>query len=184
MALVTKLLAAAGGVRSVLDLPCGTGRLLEPLGRAGYRVVGGDVSAAMLEVGSGRSAPLVRATAAHLPFRDGAFDVALSVRFLFHVEPGPERTAILAELGRVASRLVVGEVRFRGTAKHLGRYLRSRVGLSRRYRPAPGTVEIERELADAGLSLLALRPVSRIFSDKAFFVAAPISAPGAPMRSP
>ena len=46
--LLLELLRAAGGVHTVLDLPCGTGRMLPALERGGYRVAGGDISAAML----------------------------------------------------------------------------------------------------------------------------------------
>jgi len=38
----------------ILDLPCGTGRLAEVLLEAGYRVVGADVSAEMLDVAKNR----------------------------------------------------------------------------------------------------------------------------------
>jgi ubiquinone/menaquinone biosynthesis C-methylase UbiE len=174
--LVLELLARAAGVRRVLDLPCGTGRLLPALAAAGYRAVGADVAREMLQAGRAlRPArlPQVQADAACLPFRSASFDAVVCLRFLFHLEP-LERRRCLAELRRVArDGVVVGQVRYRWTAKHLGRWLRSRAGLSRRYRPAPGRAELARELAGAGLELLELRPVSRLFSDKALFLARP-----------
>lgn len=66
----------------VLDAGCGTGRHLLPLARMGYRVVGADLSQAMLLVArqalraSGIPAQLVRADLRSLPFA-ACFDAAL-----------------------------------------------------------------------------------------------------------
>ena len=67
----------------LLDLGCGTGRLLVPLARAGYRVVGVDLSPQMLAVAREKAAAadvsvgLVRANLPELEaLRDGAFDYA------------------------------------------------------------------------------------------------------------
>lgn len=174
--LVLALLHESAGVRSVLDLPCGTGRLLPELARAGYRAVGADVALEMMQAGlarRSRGAPLVQGDAQLLPFRSATFDAVVSLRFLFHLG-AEERQRCLAEMRRVSKDgLVVGEVRYRRTWKQLGRWLRSRVGLSARYRPAADRAELARELAGAGLELVRLRPVSRLFSDKAFFLARP-----------
>jgi SAM-dependent methyltransferase len=174
--LVLALLARAGGAGSVLDLPCGTGRLFPALVADGRRVTGADIALEMLRAGrAARPAAgvaLLQSDALHLPFRDAAFDAVVSQRFLFHLER-PERVAVLRELARVARLAVIGQVRLRGNAKHLGRYLRSRVGLAARYRPAGGRAQLLAELSEAGLELVELRPVSRLFSDKALFLARP-----------
>jgi SAM-dependent methyltransferase len=177
-ALVRALLglgAGTGGSRA-LDLPCGTGRLEPTLAAAGYRVVGVDVSLPMMRAGraAGRQrAALIAASAFRLPFAPGAFAAALSARFLFHLDDRAQRVAVLAELRRVTAGAVVGQVRHRGNWKQLGRWLRSRLGLARRYRPSHSRTEIAAELEAAGLELIELRPVSRLFSDKAFFLARP-----------
>lgn len=174
LGLLRPVLDPQAGAPRVLDLPSGTGRLLPALRAAGYRVVAGDVALEMLRAGRGlrsEPAPLVQADATRLPFRHAAFDAVVSLRFLFHLTPA-ERTRCLVEMRRVArGGLVLGEVRYRWTLKHLGRWLRSRVGLARRYRPSAGRAEIAAELGDAGLTLVELRPVSRLFSDKALFLA-------------
>lgn len=175
-ALLLELLRAASGVRSVLDLPCGTGRMLPPLVRAGYRVAGGDLSGAMLRAGvrAGRNGKdllgLVQADGERLPFRTGSFDAVVALRFLFHMGER-ERLSCLAEMRRTSSRAVIGQVRYRWTGKHFGRWVRSLVGLCPRYRPSSDRRAIARELAEAGLELERLEPVSRLFSDKAFFLA-------------
>jgi ubiquinone/menaquinone biosynthesis C-methylase UbiE len=172
--LVLALLRGVPRVRVVLDLPCGTGRLLPALRAEGYRATGADVALEMLRQGlalrPGRAA-LVQADVAALPFRSGAFDAVVSLRFLFHLSVD-ERRRCFAEMRRVArGGVVLGEVRYRRTLKHLARWLRSRMGLAARYRPSAGRGELEAELAAAGLELLRLRPVSRLFSDKALFLA-------------
>ena len=157
-------------VETVLDLPTGTGRLLPDLARAGYRPLAADVSFEMMRqhAGRGGSAALwLQADGEHLPLADGAVDAVVSVRFLFHVDAAEARARVLAEMARVARRCVVGEVRFGATAKHLSRALRRHPKL----RPAFDRRGLEAELERAGLRLALLRPVSRLFSDKAFFLA-------------
>lgn len=172
-AIVLRLLREAGDVRTVLDAPTGTGRMIGDLERAGHRVVGVDLSQAMLAQASaqnGRDAALLSAEIERLPFADDAFDAAISLRFLFHVRDEAARGALLRELRRTSRWLVVHE-RARGSFKHASRYVRSRVGLSKRYRPSPSRDEYEAELDEAGWRLVRTVPVSRLFSDKQFLLA-------------
>ena len=162
--LILGLLERAGEVKTVLDLPSGTGRLLPELVAAGYRAVGADLSSAMLEQGRATS-EVLQADGEHLPFADGAFDAVVSLRFLFHVDAEGPRRRILTEMARVARRCVIGEVRFGGNVKHASR----RLLRPSKVRPTARHGELERELAAAGLTLDELRPVSRLFSDKALF---------------
>ena len=179
VALVLSLLRKAGNVRSVLDFPSGTGRIRPALEEAGYSVVGADVSAEMLASGTHAADEnpsafaRVQAEGEHLPFAASSFDAVVSLRFLFHVRDPRARATILREMARVASGVVIGQVRYRGTWKHAARWARRRIGLGRRYRPASGATEIARELEGAGLEILRLVAVSRLFSDKALFVARP-----------
>ncbi len=68
------------GVRTVLDLCCGTGLLAAELVRLGYQVVGVDAAPAMLERARrllGPDVVLVEARLPHLPV-DGVFDAVVS----------------------------------------------------------------------------------------------------------
>jgi SAM-dependent methyltransferase len=67
------------GVRSVLDLCCGTGLLADELIRRGYRVVGVDASDAMLALARQRLGPEVALSRMALPDLrvEGVFDAAI-----------------------------------------------------------------------------------------------------------
>lgn len=88
--------------RHVLDIGCGTGQLAARIHEVFPKVaiVGCDFSAGMLRRAAVRSAVIdwVRGDAARLPFRDGAFDAAVSTE-AFHWFP--DQDAVLAELFRV-----------------------------------------------------------------------------------
>jgi demethylmenaquinone methyltransferase / 2-methoxy-6-polyprenyl-1,4-benzoquinol methylase len=84
----------------VLDLGCGTGKLAALLADR-CRVVGVDVSREMLRLARGRTVPiglLVQCSAFHLPFRDQAFDAAMSGFVLRNLE---DLGATFDELARV-----------------------------------------------------------------------------------
>ena len=65
----------------VLDLACGSGRHLIPLTKAGYDVVGFDVSLNLLRIAKQRlgEAVLVRGDMRFLPFKEGAFKAIISI---------------------------------------------------------------------------------------------------------
>jgi SAM-dependent methyltransferase len=80
-----------------IDVGCGTGRALPQLRRAGSRVLGVDLTAAMVAVAAGRG-PAVVADARRLPLADGAATTVLAAGLLTHL-PNPH--AGLVELARV-----------------------------------------------------------------------------------
>jgi 2-polyprenyl-3-methyl-5-hydroxy-6-metoxy-1,4-benzoquinol methylase len=96
--------------RTVLDVGTGTGRAALLLAHEGALVTGVDASSEMLAVAERRAA----ADGAHVRFLVGdahalqfpnrSFDVALSLRVIMHT---PQWPACIAELCRVANRLVV-----------------------------------------------------------------------------
>jgi SAM-dependent methyltransferase len=84
--------------RLILDVGCGTGLMLELLGRQ-HRVVGTDLRGEGLRELAERdpTAWLVRADATMLPFRDEVFDLVLLLDVLEHLPDG----VVLAEVRRV-----------------------------------------------------------------------------------
>src|SRR5262245_8734085 len=84
---IQKALALTSGVTTVVDLPCGTGRFTGHLARAGYQVVGSDISSEMMQqaaklpsVQHGNIAGYVRADAEALPFAAKSVDAVMSIR--------------------------------------------------------------------------------------------------------
>nr|WP_269813411.1 class I SAM-dependent methyltransferase [Ornithinimicrobium sediminis] len=94
----------AEGVRTVLDVCCGTGRLAVELVDRGYAVTGVDASAAMLELAARRlpgSVVLQRARLPDLPV-DGPFDAAVSTfDSLNYLSPEDLRHTLSALGGRL-----------------------------------------------------------------------------------
>ena len=95
--LLARYLPPAG--QSLLDVGCGTGRMLEILAGRGYRVAGVDQRPEGLAVVRQAlpEAQLEQASAAALPLPPAAFDGVLLLDVLEHVVPGP----VLAEIHRV-----------------------------------------------------------------------------------
>ena len=106
--IVAEVVASLGVRGPVLDVPCGAGRLLPLLGAGGRACVGADVSPEMLALArraaaeAGLACGCLAADARRLPFADGRFELALSMRLLHRVRQPEERVAVLAELARVS----------------------------------------------------------------------------------
>ena len=81
----------------VIDLACGTGDLCRTLRAAGHKPIGVDFSAGMLGAAH-TDAPLVRADASRLPFRDAGFD---AVTCGFALRNFVDLAAVLAECARM-----------------------------------------------------------------------------------
>src|SRR3989440_9861180 len=99
---VRTFLGASGDERA-LDVGCGAGALAFALAPIVREVVGVDRVPELLELARERAADhrnvtFVEGDAEHLPFDDGSFDLACTLRTLHHV-PRPE--LVLAELVRV-----------------------------------------------------------------------------------
>ena len=94
---VRRACGEGGGLR-VLDVGCGTGRMLTELGRLG-RATGADLSDEALRFCRERGHDRVlKADLCHLPFPDDAFDLVTALDVLEHVE---DHVGALAECRRV-----------------------------------------------------------------------------------
>ena len=94
----------AAGVRSLLDLCCGTGLLAQELTARGYRVVGVDASAAMLALARERLGPEVALSRMTLPDLavEGVFDAAVCTLDGFtYLDPDDLRLTLAAVAHRL-----------------------------------------------------------------------------------
>ena len=105
------LLAAADTLpkeATLLEVGCGTGRLLSEMCERGYRVDGLDASTDMLSecqrklANHGFNARLVLAECGMLPFRGGAYDFVYSIRLLNQTESSTYALRSVEEMLRVA----------------------------------------------------------------------------------
>jgi FkbM family methyltransferase len=113
---IRRALDGVGAGARVLDLPCGTGRLLPMLLEAGFHVTEADSSAHMIDRAR-ETAEAIRADpervayavadVSRLPFDDGAFDAVVCNRLLHHFREPEARRKALAELSRVSRGPVV-----------------------------------------------------------------------------
>lgn len=162
-ALLSALLARggqppSGPVRSILDAPCGTGRLYPLLRQtfASATYIGLDGSQAMLD--QARTlvpAPLLRGDLLHLPFGERSFDLVLSFRFLHHL-PAPAAARALEQLARRSRSDLVVSAFHPWSTHHFSRRLRSWL----RRRPIPRHAHSPGWVA-AQLQRLGLQEVER-----------------------
>jgi ubiquinone/menaquinone biosynthesis C-methylase UbiE len=154
---------------SVLDIPCGTGRITELLLEQGLAVVGGDISLEMIEVAAGRCArfggrvSFLRLDLDALAGEDGSYDLVSCIRLFHHL--GTEvRGRMLRELSRVSRRYVLINVSYSSPFYRLRRRLKRGLGLG--VSASSSTKEeIRRETSAAGLKVVDFRYVARFGSE-------------------
>ena len=158
-------------VRTALDLPCGTGRLVPLFRERGIREFGADISFAMMSRARrkfGDQIRVLRCDAIAIPLADASVDAVFAIRFFFHLDH-PTRQEVLREMGRVSRRWLVLDFRHRYNLRWVSWRVRRRVGLMREI-PHRFTREgLDEELRQAGLRLIAAAPSRRYFgwlSDK------------------
>jgi len=145
---------ALNGARSVLNVGAGSGSY-EPVNCA---VLAVEPSLQMIRQRAPHSAPVVRATAEHLPVPSGAFDAALAVQTVHH---WADWRRGLAEMRRVAPLRVVLCYDTR---------LHAEFWLAREYIPEIAALELARPSAESiaaelGQSTLITLPVPWDFTD-------------------
>jgi ubiquinone/menaquinone biosynthesis C-methylase UbiE len=172
--LVWRAVQHAGNVQRVLDVPCGTGRCLRSLAPRIPCLVGGDLSRDMMDLSRRHHGDLgpprglleyVQCDAERLPYCDAGFDLVLTGRFMHHLPPDV-RVQVLREFARVSAGWVVIDFNMQyGLKYHLRRarsFLKGRPSDRQRMSPA----QVFAELAEAGLRVERIYPVSWLLSEK------------------
>lgn len=130
-ALLASYFARVGQVDSILDLPCGHGRLADLLKSHCQKLVEADWSFTMVSLnqrdhGHDRRR-YVRASALEIPFPDRTFDVVVSFRLSHHLETQELRERHLRELFRSAKKHVIVTWFSATSLKNMLRELRVRI---------------------------------------------------------
>jgi SAM-dependent methyltransferase len=95
-----------GEGRSVLEVGCGTGLVMQRIAGFAARVRGIDVSPGMLARARERGLEVQEGSATALPFADGEFDVVCAFKVLAHVDPVEPALAEMARVTRPGGHLV------------------------------------------------------------------------------
>ncbi|MFA5793451.1 MAG: class I SAM-dependent methyltransferase [Candidatus Brocadiia bacterium] len=158
-------------VDSVLDIPCGTGRLFPKILEKGYKLVGSDISRHMMSVarpkaGPDGNVPMVQCDATRMPYKTGSFDAITCVRFLTMRVPKEIRSPIFKEMSRVTKAWVVMECRDKHSWGFIMHWVRAKI-----FRRSPLVNyfvkdEIAKELSSSGLELIRIFRPFGMFSNK------------------
>ena len=146
---------------TVLDVPCGAGRLWPVFAALHASAVGVDILPGMI-VGlraTSPGAPALAASANLLPFAETSFDVVVCMRHFHHSWTWVVRNEFLSELARVSKRHVLVSLYTPCPAHTLEKSFMARVKkrekkTTLRFTRRP---EIEAAAKDAGLRVLAVR---------------------------
>lgn len=147
-----------GYISTVLDIPCGTGRITECFLKQGLQVLGGDISQEMIAVAHtklarfGDRVAFSRLDLDQLDLPDSTYDLVSCIRLFHHLDT-EQRSAVLRELARVSRRYVLVNVSYSSPFYRQRRRLKKwlRQGVSR---TSSTWVEIQRETRDAGLQVV------------------------------
>jgi SAM-dependent methyltransferase len=164
-----RALTLAGNPRSVLDLPCGTGRFWSMLAEhPERRIFAADNSQAMIDTGLRLRPPAITARiekafqcsafATGLP--DDFVECVFCIRLLHHIQKSEDRVRMLREFARISSGTVIVSLWVDGNYKSwrlqrkYARKLRAEGHVAPRDRFLVGQKEFEREIAAAGLQVV------------------------------
>jgi ubiquinone/menaquinone biosynthesis C-methylase UbiE len=145
---------------AILDVGCGTGRLLRSAAERfpDARLEGVDAAEGMIEqarasAGNGSRIDFHLATAEKLPFTDAQFDLVFSTMTFHHWADQRQGIAEVARVMRPSGRWILADVVVAGVWRHLRRLLR--------LRQFPERSELDATLAAAGLRVVGERRVQR-----------------------
>jgi SAM-dependent methyltransferase len=163
--LVEGFLSALPRGARLLDLPCGSGRLVPLFQKAKMGFVGADVAWPMLRLARqwiGEPA-LIKADALALPFRRGAFDGVISVRLLHRIRERELRGQMLREMARVTRGPILVTYYARWNVRGIQRWLRGKY-------PGLSLEEMRRDALEAGLRVSRATPLRRWTQQQWFLI--------------
>jgi ubiquinone/menaquinone biosynthesis C-methylase UbiE len=163
---------AITGVRGgrVIDVPCGAGRLTPLLAPVASRLVSCDYSPAMLyQFRRAHGRPCFVGSAFDLPFADRSFELVFSARLSHHIASDARRTDYLREIMRISAGWVIVTIFDRSSLKNRLREI-SRRRSGKRSKHTFARSDVDRIAAEAGFSVAAALPLSRLASGHVFYV--------------
>ena len=177
---LAKVLRRIGPRPQIVDIPCGTGRMLPILNQYACSVTALDVSEAMMAQARCRMlgherVRFIRGDAKNLPLKGESVDAVFCIRFAMHLTTA-ERREILREFARVSRAFVVVEYGCNSRWHEVRRFLRRLVCLvlARRhtYPKSVARGEILDEVRSACMDVIGWYWTHRILSESVFVLMA------------
>jgi len=159
--LLRRLLSTQPRCATLLDLPCGGGRLSSHLAPSTDLLIEADIALGQVLYGRGSSRVealriWMTASAFHIPFRDDGVDATVSIRLSHHLPSEEERERLVRELLRVSRRFVLMSFFDHNAPKNLLRRARKVLRLDGKKPKKTMTVRRVSELArECGAELVA-----------------------------
>lgn len=158
---------------TILDLPCGGGRLYPAIAAHGARIVGMDYAIGQVRhyrsSVPGSRVRFAVGSALRIPMKERAVRGVLCVRLMHHLPRKEDRANLVRELARVAERFVVVTYFDTHSLKNRIRRL-TRIFHRKRDKNTMSRREIEQTAREAGFRLVAALPLSRCFSGHRYAV--------------
>jgi len=154
----------------ILDLPCGTGRISTYLAKKGYKITGGDISPAMVDLarlntrktGMNSSTEFHVLDAEKIDCANKEFDMVVSLRFFGHTPPDV-RIKVLNEFKRIGKKYFILAYYIKNSFQEIVRRKR-RLARDIPWFPVSSD-DIEREMRQVGIRVIKAFPVLRYFSE-------------------
>lgn len=148
-------------INSLLDIPCGTGRIFSTLLAEGINFIGADISIEMMRhfhsvLRPGQIVSLIQCDAERMPFKDDSFDVITCLRFLTMKVPGEIRASIFKEMSRVSRAWIIIECRHKSIISTIGDWLFQKLFHHHPRFNYFSRDDIKKELNDAGIELVRI----------------------------
>lgn len=160
-----------GRCESVLDLPCGAGRLFSMVQEHTDQVIEADYSETMLQLNrsdhDAAARAYVRCSGLQIALPDNAVDVVMSIRLSHHIHTPQGREQHMNELFRVARRGVIVSWFSATSLKAVLRNLRSKIQ-DKKPKNTMHKKTVERIARENGFRRADMRTISRISSGHIF----------------
>jgi SAM-dependent methyltransferase len=168
---VRRALAITGARNAtVIDVPCGAGRLTPLLLPVSARLVSCDYSPAMLrQFRRAHREPCFVGSAFDLPFAERSFDLVFSARLSHHIASDERRADYLREIMRISAGWVIVTIFDRNSLKNRLRELSRRFS-GKRSKHTFARADLERIARGSGFTVAAGLPLSRLASGHVFYV--------------
>ena len=159
---------------SVIDVPCGTGKLGPILSKYPIKILAADVSKAMLDLAYNEyqedktKYEIIDAT--EIPHKNKSFDIVVCLR-LFQRLPSDTRRKILSEFNRVSKEYLIISYSFSSKWQKIRYKIKKTINKNSPYFFSENKNSIIRELNDSGFDVLQSRLVLKYFSSEIIFLA-------------